>query len=214
MHIKKFNDSQLHFISKMIDKGYNNKIILLLFKEEFNEETISAYITQVRRGIQGKNISQNYKFAISQNYKFDTYHNYPTYYEWVDYLMENNIYHKTKFEEFGNYIKDKIEEDDMFLVTKSNTFKLIAYLQETDSGFRLVKSIDDKIIDEDFTKRIKSITHNMNDLNVEYKETYIRIDTNNLNKYETIMYIFMYAIKGMDSIINYHLYNKYEKMVK
>ncbi|QQO92630.1 hypothetical protein CPT_Machias_256 [Staphylococcus phage Machias] len=206
MHIKKFNDSQLHFISRMIDKGYNNKIILLLFKKEFNEETISTYITQVRRGNQGKNISQNYKFAIDCNY--------PTYYEWVDYLMENSIYHKTKFEEFGNYIKDKVEKDDMFLVTKSNTFKLIAYLQETDSGFRLVKSVDDKIIDEDFTKKIKTITHYMNDLNVEYKNSYIRINTKDLNKYETIMHIFMYAIKGMDSIINYYLYNRYEEMVK
>ncbi|BDE75728.1 hypothetical protein [Staphylococcus phage S6] len=199
MHIKKFNDSQLHFISKMIDKGYNNKTILTLFKKEFNVETISAYVTQVRRGQQGKNISQNYKFAIDGNY--------PTYYEWVEYLIDNDIYYGTKFEEFGNYIKTKIEEDDLFLITKSNTFKLIAYLQETDNGFKIVKSIDDKVIDEKFTHDVEIKVNNMYKVNLENKNSYILLNIDISDKYMVLMYILLYSIKGMDSIINYHLYN-------
>ncbi|UAJ17078.1 hypothetical protein UFVDC4_00151 [Staphylococcus phage vB_SauM-UFV_DC4] len=199
MHIKKFNDSQLHFISKMIDIGYNNKIILVLFKKEFNVETISTYITQVRRGHQGKDISQNYKFAIDGNY--------PTYYEWVEYLIENDIYYGTKFEEFGNYIKNKIEEDNLFLITKSNTFKLIAYLQETDNGFKIVKSIDDKVIDEKFTHDVEIKVDNMNKVNLENKNSYILLNIDISDKYMVLMYILLYSIKGIDSIINYHLYN-------
>lgn len=199
MHIKKFDDSQLHFISKMIDKGYNNKTILTLFKKEFNVETISAYITQVRRGQQGKDVSQNYKFAIDGNY--------PTYYEWVEYLIDNDIYYGTKFEEFGNYIKTKIEEDDLFLITKSNTFKLIAYLQETDNGFKIVKSIDDKVIDEKFTHDVEIKVNNMYKVNLENKNSYILLNIDISDKHMVLMYILLYSIKGMDSIINYHLYN-------
>ncbi|QQO92895.1 hypothetical protein CPT_Madawaska_247 [Staphylococcus phage Madawaska] len=199
MHIKKFNEPQLHFVSKMIDIGYNNKIILLLFKKEFNVETISAYITQVRRGQQGKDISQNYKFAIEGGY--------PTYFEWIDYLIENDVYYNTKFELFGELIKKKIKDDDeSFIITKSKSFDILAFLQETEEGFKVIKSIDDLNFDEKFVHRIKSISETMNGVNLNYKNSYlITIDIENKDKYKDIVNVLFHAVKGMDSVINYNL---------
>lgn len=198
MHIKKFNEAQLHFICNKIDMGYNNKIILLLFKEEFDEETISTYITQVRRGHQGESVSKNYKFAIEGKY--------PTYFEWVDYLIENDIYYDTKFELFGELIKKKNrDEDSSFIITKSTTFELLAFLQETRNGFNVFKSIDDLNFDEKFLDRIKSISETLDGINLEDKNSYLIINAMNDDKYKDIVNILMYAVKGMDSVINYNL---------
>ncbi|QPI16968.1 hypothetical protein [Staphylococcus phage vB_StaM_SA1] len=198
MHIKKFNEAQLHFICNKIDMGYNNKIILLLFKKEFNLETISTYITQVRRGHQGESVSKNYKFAIEGKY--------PTYFEWVDYLIENDIYYGTKFELFGEIIKKTIRDgDSSFIITKSTTFDLLAFLQETEKGFNVIRSIDDLNFDPKFLKRIKSICERMDGINLEDKDPYLIIDTENDDKYKDIVNILMQSVKGMDSVINYNL---------